>query len=310
MHRSINDFLPDGSAPEEIMVTQGLDFNSDFTLTGEADVRKLLKVRAPFSHKGTYGHALIIAGAPATMGAALLCSKACLYGGAGLTTASIPESGLISLNTVLPEVMYKDRRSLIQPGNLENYNSIAIGPGLQLDPADNKYYLQLIDLLIQRKQPILADADALNLLSENMDYTDCLPEGSILTPHMKEFDRLFGVRENWWFRIQTAKEYALKNGIVIVLKNQFTFIIDQKGKAYINPTGGPAMSQGGMGDVLTGLIAAFLAQGYVAKDAAIAACYLHGLAGDDLAKVSFNVTASEVAEQFPRSRYQLQSFVP
>jgi hydroxyethylthiazole kinase-like uncharacterized protein yjeF len=127
-----------------------------------------------------------------------------------------------------------------------------------------------------------------------------IPENSILTPHMKEFDRLFGAHMNWWDRVQTAKEQAKRLKIIIVLKNQFTFICSTDGKIYINPTGNPAMAQGGMGDVLTGVIAGLFAQKYSALDSAILGCYIHGKAGDYLATDRVVVTASQVAERISK----------
>lgn len=300
MDRSINEFLPDNSAPEDV----------EYQLILKEDAQRLLKDRKPFSHKGTYGHALIIAGAPETMGAAILSASACLHGGAGLTTAAIPESGLSALNTSLPEVMYASRESLLNAGILDRYNAIVVGPGLKQVDGYSAVDLGIIELLLSRAQPILADADALNLFSEKPAYLRTLPKGSILTPHVKEFDRLFGTHDTWWERLLFARDFAKSNGVVIVLKNQYTFVVPPNGTIYINTTGSPAMAQGGMGDVLSGLICAFVAQGYEAQDAAIIGCYLHGLAGDDLAQESFNVTASKLALQVPKSRFQLQSSAP
>jgi len=118
---------------------------------------------------------------------------------------------------------------------------------------------------------------------------------------MKEFDALFGAHKTWWERLETARTKAKKKRVVIVLKNQFTFIIDQEGKVSINQTGNPAMAQGGMGDVLTGIITAYLAQQYTAAEAAILGCYFHGKAGDELAAESFSITASQLARQIPKT---------
>ncbi|MCZ4225486.1 NAD(P)H-hydrate dehydratase [Pedobacter rhodius] len=299
----INFFFPESALATEKheVVAIGLDENfiqnqdSDFFLIEESDIRHMLKPRKLFSHKGTYGHALIIAGNTNTMGAALLSSMSCLYTGAGLTTACIPQSGLIALNTTLPEVIALPRDEYRKVDNPAKYQAIAIGPGLGLSAAHEK----LLENLIFDNQPLVIDADALNMLSERPDLIDKLPENSILTPHMKEFDRLFGEHQNWWDRLQTAKVKAQQLKIVIMLKNQFTFICVPKGRIYINPTGNPAMAQGGMGDVLTGIIAAFLAQKYASTDAAILACYIHGKAGDNLAMDKIVVSASQVAKQIP-----------
>ncbi|MBB6500277.1 NAD(P)H-hydrate dehydratase [Pedobacter cryoconitis] len=297
----INFFFPESAGALKRFKTVQIGLDEDFIerqdspykLLDEGDIKILVKPREPFTHKGTYGHALLIAGQKKTMGAALLAARACLSGGAGLTTVSIPESGLTALNTSLPEVMYLDRAELnFTEAGFEKFKAIAIGPGLGTGAESKKILEELFKLSV----PLIVDADALHLLGDYEDLFKQLPEGSILTPHMKEFDHLFGVHDSWWARLETARDKAVKLNCVIVLKNQYTFIIDQKGKVKINSTGNPAMGQGGMGDVLTGLIASFLAQGYQADQAAYLSCYLHGQSGDDLAKNRVSVTASAVAD--------------
>lgn len=298
----LSDFLPDSDASSKLQVVdEGLgklgseEESSPYKLIEEIDIRSILMPRKPFSHKGTYGHALIIAGEKKTMGAALLCASGCIYGGAGLTTVSVPKSGLITLNTRLPEAMYLDRAHLINIRSLKKYNAIAIGPGLgKLLEA-----IGIVEELAILKVPVIADADALNILSKHGDLLEHMARNSIFTPHLKEFDRLFGKHDCWWERLQTARTMAKQLGAVIVLKNEYTFIIDQLGDVLINPTGNPAMAQGGMGDVLTGLIAAYVAQGYSAMAAAILACYFHGKAGDELAVNHHNITASQLAAHIP-----------
>lgn len=300
----LNSFLPDSDAESKLqLVDEGLDKlgteadSSPYKLINQADIAAILKPRKAFSHKGTYGHALLIAGDIKTMGAALLCASGCLYGGAGLTTLSVPESGLTALNSVLPEVMYLERKQLVKIKSLKKYKAIAIGPGL----GKHLEVIGIIEELVTLKVPVVADADALNILSKRADLLFHLAKNSIFTPHLKEFDTLFGKHNNWWERLQTARIMAKKLGSVIVLKNQFTFIVDQEGDVLINPTGNPAMAQGGMGDVLTGLITAYLAQGYSAKAAALLGCYFHGKAGDELALDHYNITASQLAAQLPLS---------
>jgi ADP-dependent NAD(P)H-hydrate dehydratase len=298
----VSDFLPDSDPSSKLQVVdEGLDQSnaetegSPYKLIEIADIGAILKRRKPFSHKGTYGHALIIAGDAKTMGAALLSASGCVYGGAGLTTVSIPENGLTALNTVLPEAMYLDRAHLVKIKSLKKYDAIAIGPGLgKLFEA-----VCIVEELVVLKTPVVADADALNILSKREDLLSHLAKNSILTPHLKEFDCLFGKHKSWWERLQTARVMAKKLSLVIVLKNQYSFIIDQQGDVCINPTGNPAMSQGGMGDVLTGLIAAYVAQGYSPKAAAILGCYFHGKAGDELAVSHYNITASQLAARLP-----------
>lgn len=247
----------------------------------ESDARQLIKQRHRFSHKGTYGHGLIIAGKDETMGAALLSAAACAHAGAGLTTACIPQSGLIALNSYMPEVMAITRKNEKVPEiEWDKFNAIAIGPGLGKDAEGLKL---LKAVLKNHKKPIVVDADALNLLSENQALLKKLPAGSILTPHMKEFDRLFGAHTNWWQRLQTAKEKAVKFGINIILKNDYTITATPEGNLYFNSTGNAAMASGGMGDVLTGIITALLAQKYSPQEACILGIYIHGKAGDELA---------------------------
>ena len=287
----INFFFPE-SAPfikRFRFVDIGLDENfiqsqpGGWKLLEVGDISKILKVRKPFSHKGTYGHALIIAGNTETMGAALLCADACLHSGAGLTTACIPLEGLTALNSWSPEVMALVRN----PGSREmeidfkKYQSIAIGPGLGKDDAEAGLLKTVLENSVA---PLVLDADALNILAEHPNWMNVLPQKTILTPHVKEFDRLFGEHQSWWERIEAGRKKAALHQLIIVLKNQYSFVILPDGDVLINPTGNPAMAVGGMGDVLTGMIAAFLAQGYKPEEAAIAACYIHGETGDVLRK--------------------------
>ncbi len=255
--------------------------NSPYQAVEEKDIRKMLKPRHRFSNKGTYGHTLIVAGQHETMGAALLCASACVYTGAGLTTACVPQSGLTALNSYMPEIMAVVRRDMEIPEiEWDKFNTMAIGPGLGKD----EYALDLmIHILTHYKKPIVIDADALNLLSTHKELWNVVPENSILTPHMKEFDRLFGEHENWWQRIQTGIKKAKDHQVYILLKNDYTIIITPQGKVYFNTTSNPAMASGGMGDVLTGIITSLMAQHYSPEEACIVGAYIHGKAGDELA---------------------------
>ena len=255
--------------------------NSPYQFITEKDIRALMKPRHKFSNKGTFGHALIVAGQAKTMGAALLCSSACAHAGAGLTTACVPESGLTALNSYLPEIM-----AIVRQGNdlpkigWDKFSTMGIGPGLGND--ENSLNL-FCDILTNYKKPVVIDADALNILAEHKQLWNMIPEGSIITPHMKEFDRLFGESTSWWQRLQTAIEKAKEHKICIVLKNDYTITAMPDGKAYFNSTSNAAMASGGMGDVLTGIITALLAQKYSSRDACIIGTYIHGKAGDELA---------------------------
>ena len=311
----INFLLPE-SAPyincwEAVNIGISEDFvqslKSPYQFTEEKDIRGMLKPRHRFSNKGTYGHALIIAGQEKTMGAALLCASASAHGGAGLTTACIPQSGLTALNSYLPELMAIVRNENELPEiEWDKFNAIAIGPGLG---KDEDAAALLSDLIKNHKKPLVIDADALNLLATDKKLLEKLPEGSILTPHMKEFDRLFGEHKSWWSRLQTGIEQAAKLKVFIVLKNDYTICISPDGMVYFNSTGNAAMASGGMGDVLTGVITALLAQRYTPLQACIIGTYVHGKAGDELALPNrLNVVLpGKLAAQLPATMAKLMA---
>ena len=269
----------------------------------EEDIREILKPRKQFSHKGTYGHALIVAGRKETMGAAILCAEACLHTGAGLTTACIPAEGLTALNKRSPEIMALLRDASFSFSDLQKYTSIAAGPGLGTDEVSAGLVKNLLD---QFSKPMVIDADALNILATNPGWISKLPHDSIITPHVKEFDRLFGHHNNWWQRLETAKELASELNIFIVLKNRYTFIISPNKQIFINPTGSPAMASGGMGDVLTGMIVSFMAQGYEPLQAAMLGIYIHGLCGQE--HEGYVCTASELIKAIPIIMGTISSF--
>jgi hydroxyethylthiazole kinase-like uncharacterized protein yjeF len=285
----INFLLPESGSVIKCWEAVNIGLNDEFIkslqspyqLVKEDDIKAMLKPRARFSHKGTFGHALIIAGQAKTMGAALLCSSACVYAGAGLTTACIPQSGLTALNNYQAEVMAIVRQEYEQPDlELEKYSVVALGPGL----GTNEDALTLLkNVLDGYDKPVVIDADGLNLLAAHPKLLCELPVGSIITPHMKEFDRLFGEHSSWWQRLQTLRVKAQELQICIVLKNSYTITATPEGMLYFNSTSNSAMAVGGMGDVLTGIITALLAQNYTPEQACLMGVYLHGKAGDELA---------------------------
>lgn len=300
----LNFLLPDSSPYLQYFEVVQIDLDEAFIqstegsyyLLSEDDILERLRIRLPFSHKGSYGHALLIAGAPETMGAALLCSKASLYSGAGLTSACVPAEGLNALNTAMPEVMAVIREGNQVPAGLQwdKYQSAGIGPGLG---TDDKSLQILKDTFKNFRKPVVIDADALNLISSNYELMQLVPEFSVFTPHVKEFDRLFGEHTNWWDRLETGIDRAVTLGCTIVLKNRFTIIFTPEGRCLFNPTGTPAMATGGMGDVLTGMIVSFIAQGYKPEDAAILGVYLHGIAGESVQ--GYVVPPSRLIEALP-----------
>ena len=244
------------------------------------DIKKLRKKRSDFSHKGNYGHALIIAGSYGKMGAAVLSARACIRTGAGLVTAHIPTCGHTIMQSAVPEVMVLTDESadaISKLTDISKYNSIAIGPGIGIAEETGR----AIKFLIQNcSVPIVFDADAINLLSENKTWLAFLPHGCIFTPHPGEFARLVGKWSDGFERHQWQTEFSKKYHCYLVLKDHYTCISCPDGSSYFNSTGNPGMATAGSGDVLTGMIAGLLAQGYMPRDAAIMGVYLHGMAGD------------------------------
>lgn len=244
-----------------------------YHFTDAALIGSIVQPRNEFSHKGDYGHACMIAGSYGMMGAAVLAARACLRSGVGKLTCLVPEVGYTIMQTSVPEAMCQ-----VDDGTnkeLDQYDVIGIGPGIGRQRAG-----LLRSVLAQFQRPMVIDADALNILSEDRSLLKKVPAGSVLTPHPKEFERLFGKTGNDFERLQLALQEAAEWGIYIVLKGRYTFIATPDGKGYFNSTGNPGMATGGTGDVLTGIITGLLAQRYSPLQAALAGVYLHGLAGD------------------------------
>jgi len=248
------------------------------------DISPMLRQRKKYDHKGTYGHALLIAGSYGKMGAAILASKACLRSGVGLLHCHTPKVGYQIMQVASPETMisldrYDNYFSEIPA--LGIYDAVGIGPGLGIEHQSQ----MALKLLIQEfKKPIVFDADALNILSENKTWLAFLPAGSILTPHPKEFERLVGKWKNDFEKLQLLKNFCSKYGVYVVLKGAHTATCFPDGNIYFNSTGNPGMATAGSGDVLTGIITGLLAQGYSPGRAAVTAVFIHGLAGDIAAK--------------------------
>jgi hydroxyethylthiazole kinase-like uncharacterized protein yjeF len=239
----------------------------------------LFRTRSRFDHKGSFGHALLIAGSKGMYGAAVLSALSCSRMGAGLTSLAAPEELIAPLAAQHPEIMAFSFGSKfwLDPIADLSYKAIGIGPGL--GTALETWY-QFRQILLQYKGPLVLDADALNLISKHNGALDLIPEGSIITPHMKEFDNLFGKQEHWWARIKTLRHQAETRKIIIILKNAYTFIAGPAQLLHINTTGNPGLAKGGSGDVLTGMITGLLAQGLLPFDAARLAVYLHGTAAE------------------------------
>jgi len=237
-------------------------------------IQQLLKPREANSHKGTYGHALIIAGNKYKMGAAVIAAKACLRSGVGLLTLNVPSEERYILQTTIPEAMLSARESAKH--DINDFSAIGIGPGIGTEKDAVKL---LTEILKSSNMPMVLDADALNIMAAEKDILPLINTGSILTPHPKEFDRLFGEHDSAEDRIQTAIQKAKELNIVIVLKDHKT-IITYNDDTFQNTTGNAGLAKGGSGDALTGIITALVAQGYASFTAAKIGVYLHGLAAD------------------------------
>ncbi len=277
--------LPIGLHPEIIDKME-----TDYYFLTKEFVASCLNQRDKFSHKGTFGHVLLISGCYGKMGAAVLASRACLRTGTGLLTAHIPKFGYEIIQTALPEAMISiDQSDIIftQIPDLSPYQAIGIGPAIG---CRNNSMKGLHELLEKTKVPLVIDADAINILGENREWLKQVPENTVFTPHPKEFERLAGKTGNHYERNRKQIEFSKKYRAIVVLKGAHTSISCPDGTCYFNTTGNPGMATAGSGDVLTGIILSLLGQGYEPKLAAIIGVYLHGLAGD-LAKIQFGEEA-------------------
>jgi NAD(P)H-hydrate epimerase len=237
-------------------------------------IKSILKPRDANSHKGDYGHSLLIVGSEGKMGAAVIAARACLRTGTGLLTISVPKDEKVILQIAIPEAMVAIREN--KGLHLSSFMAIGIGSGIGLSD-DVSQILNFV--MTEYKNPIVIDADALNIISVNKNLLEKIPINSIITPHPKEFDRLFGTHENTDDRINTAIKMAKKYNIVLVLKGANT-LVTHNGESFINTTGNAGLAKGGSGDALTGMLTALLSQGYAPIDASKIGVYLHGLAAD------------------------------
>ena len=254
---------------------------SCYELTDEKIISNIYKARKPFAHKGNFGHALLVTGSYGKMGAAVLCARACLRTGAGLTTCHIPKCGYEIMQTTVPEAMVMvDFNSSVLTNideDLAKYSCIGLGPGIGTASETKRLLEEIFNVY---RNSVVLDADGLNIISSEKKLLRNIPPGSILTPHPKEFERLFGKTENDYDRLQLARQKAQELNVVIVLKGHHTFIATPDGKGYLNNTGNAGMAKGGSGDVLTGILTALVGQGYDPIKASILGVHLHGLAGD------------------------------
>lgn len=254
---------------------------SKYELTDKNIIHSIYRPRKKFSHKGTYGHALMIAGSYGKIGAAVLSARACLRSGVGLITCHIPKCGYDIMQSSIPEtmVMTDFNSSFLTKieDDLTKYDAIGIGPGIGTASETKMLLREIFDAY---RHPLILDADALNIIASQKDLLKLIPPGSVLTPHPKEFERLFGKTANDFEKKELALQKAKELNVIIVLKGYHTLIATPDGKAFFNSTGNPGMATGGSGDVLTGILTGLLAQGYSSIETVILGVYVHGMAGD------------------------------
>ncbi len=269
---------------------------TEYELIAKNEVLQFYRPRTKYSHKGTYGHSLIIGGSYGKIGAVTLASKSALKVGSGLVTAYVPECGYQIVQTSVPEVMVlTNGESLIEAINFEIEPTV-IGIGIGMGTED-KTVKALEKFLKVNKVPLVVDADALNILSKNQNLLQFLPEESILTPHPKELERLVGKWKDDFEKLKKVKEFSEKQNVVMVIKGAHT-ITFFKGRGYINTTGNPGMATAGSGDTLTGIVTGLVAQGYPSLHAAIFGVYLHGRSADlSIANKGYQaLTATDILE--------------
>ena len=252
---------------------------SQYQITDLSVLKFLYRPRKDFSHKGTYGTATLIGGSYGMMGAVALATLAALRSGAGKVKALAPHCGCTTLQTLCPEALFqKGGDTFIEKMEVEAGTTVGIGPGLGLNPL-TKRALSLF--LKQATQPLVLDADALNIIAESPEEMLMqIPAGSLLTPHPGEFKRLFGTAANTMECVEAGRNQAMRLNSTIVLKGHHTTVLLPDGSCFYNVTGNAGMAKGGSGDVLTGLLTGLMAQGYSATDAAVIGVWLHGKAGD------------------------------
>ncbi len=275
----------------------------NYFLLEKNDIKKILHERSKFSHKGNFGHALLIAGSYGKIGAAALGARAAMRSGLGLLTVHVPTCGYDIIQISVPEAMASvdtsDTLFSLVP-RTENFSSVGIGPGIGQDKQTIKALAALLEAV---GKPIVLDADAINILGSNRELIQLIPKGSILTPHPKEFERLVGSWSTDFERLEKQLEFSRETNAVVLLKGAHSSITTPEGKIYFNNTGNPGMATGGSGDVLTGLVTGLLAQGYTSEESALLGAWIHGLAGDCAAKRLSEeaLMASDIIDYLPEA---------
>ncbi len=262
------------------------EIQTKYFYTTLADIQQKTINPNRFSHKGTFGHSLIIGGSYGKMGAVVLSSKAALRTGCGLVTAYVPKCGYHIMQSSFPEAMtltdVDDNYITEFPKDVSMFSSVGIGVGMDTKLETQKAFLYFLEDISknQKQTKLVLDADALNILSQNKQALHFLPENTIITPHPKELERLIGSWKNDFEKLEKAMNFTKEFHLILVIKGANTCIVLPSGELHFNATGNWGMATGGSGDVLTGIITSLLAQGYAPEKAAITGVFLHGLSAD------------------------------
>lgn len=282
---------------------------SPITIVERENIVPLIKGRSPFAHKGTMGHALIIAGCYGMAGAAVMATKACLRSGVGKVTVHTPLRNYDIMQISVPEAIVqidKDEHCFSETVDVDAYQAVAIGPGLGQRETTA---IALISQVRRTQKPMVLDADALNILGSRKAWLQQLPQGVLLTPHSKEFDRMEGSDcSSDYERLAKARDMAQRQQIYILLKGHYSALCQPDGTVIVNSTGNAGMATAGSGDVLSGIIVGLMARGYTTAEAAVVGMYLHGLAGDIAAETMGmeSLIATDMITALPRAFEQLK----
>lgn len=261
--------------PVDIGLSKRFKEATDHIYVDNQYIKSYLPVRSKFAHKGNFGKSILISGKSSMLGASILAAKSMLKSGVGIGHIATEIENRPFFNNAVPEIICLNTDEI----QIQDFTAIGIGPGLGV----NENSIHLLKKLLSLNRPIILDADALNIIAgENL--IGLITPASVLTPHPKEFDRLFGSHPNNFERMQTQQKKSVEHGIYIILKSAHTIITSPEGKVYYNSTGNPGMAKGGSGDALTGLIVGLAAKAKDTKAACLLGVYLHGLAGDIAAK--------------------------
>jgi ADP-dependent NAD(P)H-hydrate dehydratase / NAD(P)H-hydrate epimerase len=266
-----------------------------FQITGLSEAKAIRKIRPIDAHKGSMGHAALIAGSYGMLGAAILSARACLRSGVGKLSCFVSPQSYPILQSAVPEAIFQITETI---ENIHDYpfQSIGIGPGIGI----HERHIPMLEKIFNLHIPLVLDADALNVMAAHKELIEKIPADTIITPHSKEFSRIFGENAD-------PLERAKALHIYIILKGPHTLVATPEGIGYLNQSGNPGMATAGSGDVLTGIITGLLAQGYSPCDASRLGVYIHGLAGDLAVKVTGEeaLIAGDLIEFIGKSFQQL-----